>query len=342
MDLRMRLAVLAAAGAALLPSAPAVGAGRASAPPDLGGVWTNTTLTRLERPASYGGRRAMTPEEVGRLEGAEAKTAALARTPTTASATVKDLPADCTGGRGNACNYNAGWTDSGDTVMRVGGEARTSLITAPADGRIPYRPELKARLDALPRGGTAQPGSEPPERPGASDNPENRSLGERCILAFGYSGGPVMLPSLYNNTYQIVQTPGEVAIVVEMVHDVRHIRLNAQHRTDGVRPWLGDSIGWWEGPTLVVETVGYHPRQSFMGATGEHLKVTERFTRAGPDRLLYGFTVEDPDAFVRPWGGEYEFTPAKGPVYEYACHEGNYGLRSILAGARARERPPAG
>lgn len=335
MSLRLRPADVAVAAAALLASPAAARA------PDLQGVWTNTTLTRLERPAAYGDRRAMPAEDVTRLEGAEARVATLARAPTAASATVKDLPADCTGGRGSACNYNAGWTDSGDRVMRVGGEARTSLVTTPADGRIPYRPEVRARLDALPRGGTAQPGAEPPERPGASDNPENRSLGERCILAFGYSGGPVMLPSLYNNTYQIVQTPEEVVVVVEMVHDVRHIRLNARHRTDGVRPWLGDSIGWWEGSTLVVETVGYHRSQSFLGASADHLKVTERFTRSGPKRLLYRFTVENPNAFTQPWGGEYEFSPANGPVYEYACHEGNYGLRSILAGVRERERTPA-
>ena len=305
---------------------------------DLQGVWTNTSLTRLERPAAFEGRLVMTPKEVAAAEGAEARTAALARQPTRAGATVKDLPADCTGGRGDACNYNAGWTDSGDRVMRVDGAPRTSLITFPENGRIPYRPELAARMRARTGGGTTQPSATYRERPGASDGPESRSLGERCLIAFGYSGGPVMLPSLYNNTYQIVQTPDEVAIVVEMVHDVRHIRLNATHRRDGIKPWLGDSIGWWEGGTLVVETLGYEPRQGFYGSDGKALRVTERFTRRSPTRLLYQFRVEDSTAFSRPWGGEYEFSPSGGPVYEYACHEGNYALPNLLAGARKAER----
>ena len=327
--------------ALLIASALVLAAPAAAAPPagsDLQGVWTSTTLTRLERPAAYAGRLVMTPQEVAAIEGAEAKTAVLARQPTPGDATVKTLAADCTGGRGDACNYNAGWTDSGDRVMRVDGQPRTSFVTFPADGRIPYRPELLARMRARAGGGTTQPTADYRERPGASDGPESRALGERCLLAFGYSGGPVMLPSLYNNTYQIVQTPDEVAILVEMVHDVRHVRLNAKHRTDGIKPWLGDSIGWWEGPALVVETVGYEPRQGFYGSDGKALKVTERFTRKGPARLLYQFRVEDPTAFSQPWGGEYELSPASGPVYEYACHEGNHALPGILAGARKAER----
>ena len=150
-----------------------------------------------------------------------------------------------------------------------------------------------------------------------------------------------MLPGLYNNTYQFVQTKDEVAIDVEMVHDVRIVRLNATgHLPASVRPWMGDSIGHWEGDTLVVETTNFHPEQVFRGAS-EHLKVTERFTRVGKDRLHYAFWVEDPTVFAQPWGGEYEFSRITGQVYEYACHEGNYGLVGILQGARDEERTGA-
>ena len=141
----------------------------------------------------------------------------------------------------------------------------------------------------------------------------------------------------YNNNYLIAQSPTEVAIVIEMVHDVRHIRLNASHRTDTVRPWFGDSIGRWEGDTLVVETNHIPKAQAYYGAW-ENLTVTERFTRVGKDRIRYQFTAQDPTAWDKPWGGEYEFHPLKGQVLEYACHEGNYALGGILAGAREEEK----
>ena len=176
--------------------------------------------------------------------------------------------------------------------------------------------------------------------PGGSafDNPETRGLGERCIMGFGRNAGPPMLANgFYNNNYQIVQARDHVAIVVEMVHDTRIVPLNAKHRTDGVRPYMGDSIGWWDGDTLVVETTSFPPSMAYRGAW-ENLKVTERFTRKGPDRLAYAFTVEDPDVWDTAWGGEYEFSPLDGRVMEYACHEGNYALEGILAGAREQER----
>lgn len=297
--------------------------------PDLQGNWTNASLTRLERSPEHGTRKALTEEEVAAIEGGNDAVIRLAASPTAASATVRDLPADCSDGRGSACNYNAGWTDPGNTVMRVGGEPRSSFITFPASGRVPtLTPEGRTRLQAAAarrRSATV------------NDNPETRSLGERCILSFGNSAGPVMLPLLYNNTYQILQTRDEVVILVEMVHDVRHIRLHAKHLPDHVRPWMGDSIGWWDGDTLVVETTNYHPQQTFRGASA-NLKVTERLTRVGPNRIRYAFRVEDESTFTEPWGGEYEFSPSDGPVYEYACHEGNYGLANILAGAREEER----
>jgi len=174
----------------------------------------------------------------------------------------------------------------------------------------------------------------------ADDNPETKSLAERCLTSFGSSAGPIMLPLLYNNTYQFVQSKDAVVIVVEMVHDARVVRLNQPHRTDGVRPWWGDSIGHYEGNTLVVETTNYHPRNTFQGSS-ENLKVTEKFTRVANNRVLYQFTVEDPTAWDKPFGGEYEFGDAKGLQYEYACHEGNYALEGMLAGAREEDRKAA-
>ena len=173
------------------------------------------------------------------------------------------------------------------------------------------------------------------------DNPEEMSLGERCLASFGRNAGPPMFPNgFYNNNYQILQTKDAVVIEVEMNHDARIVRLNDKHRTDGVRPYMGDSIGWWEGDTLVVETTNIPQAQHFMGSW-QKLKVTEKFTRVGQYRLHYAFTVEDPDIWDAPWGGEYEFSPLDGRIYEYACHEGNYALPGILGGARAEEREKA-
>ena len=320
----------------LLGSALSIGSTPSIGAPDLEGTWTNASLTRFERPAEYGNRRALSQREVDVLEKKNSDLVALGNKPTDPKATVKDLPADCSGGRGENCNYNAAWTDPGTTVMRVRGEPRSSFITFPDNGRLPaYTADAIAAGAAVRRYG-------PPLPPGLrqNDNPETRALGERCLTSFGYSAGPVMLPLLYNNTYQIVQGKDAVAIVVEMVHDVRIIRLNAPHRSDGLRPWFGDSVGHYEGDTLVIETTNFPASQTFFGSW-ENLKVTERFTRAGVGRVLYQFKVEDPTVWTQAWGGEYEFSKAGGRIYEYACHEGNYGLQDILAGARAEEAAAA-
>ena len=296
--------------------------------PDLGGYWTNASLTRLERNPRYGDHIILTEAEAAEIEGKNNALIALGAKPTAVGATVRDLPADCSDGRGTNCNYNAGWTDPGVSVMRVAGKPRSGFITSTPDGRVPLRPGLSVD----PFGRTALP-------PGLAinDNPESRALGERCLLAFGFSSGPVMQPVLYNNLYQIVQTAEAVVMVVEMVHDARIFRLKAGPLPAGIRPWMGDSLAHWEGQTLVLETSRFHPEQSFRGAS-DHLRVTERFTRVAADRIHYGFWVEDPTVFKAPWGGEYEFARSPGPVYEYACHEGNYGLVGILGGAREEER----
>jgi hypothetical protein len=322
--------VLAAAAS---PAAPA-SAGAYKAPlnaygqPDLEGTWTNASLTVLERPKEYGNRRAMTDEEVKKVEGDDAKLMADGNKPTDPKVKTTDLPHECGRGfSGAGCGYNSAWIDPGSTIMRVNGEPRTSFITDPEDGHLPpYKP------------GVTAPGMEQYAHRG--ENPENMTLAERCLTSFGYSAGPVMLPLLYNNNYEIVQSKDTVAIVVEMVHDVRMIRIAGKHRTDGERPWMGDSIGWYEGPTLVVETTNF-PRATALRGAWKDLKVTERFTRVGPHRVLYQFKAEDPSVWERAWSGEYEFSSSKGRIFEYACHEGNYALEGILSGARAEEAAAA-
>ncbi len=336
-----RLLLATTLSVAMLPAiqgAQAATAAKAYAPPktswgapDLTGTWTNASLTTLTRPAEYKSLT-MTPDEVKKQEGGDAELVAAGNAKTDPNFTVNDLPVNCGRGfSGTNCGYNAGWTDPGTTVMRVNGEPRSSFLTTP-DGRVPPR---KA-------GAVAAGGGRPAARAGmkADDNPETKSLAERCLTSFGSSAGPVMLPLLYNNNYQIVQSKDSVVIDVEMVHDARVIRLNQPHRTDGVRPWWGDSIGHYEGNTLVVETTNYDPRNNFQGSSA-NLKVTEKFTRVAPDRVLYQFTVEDPTLWDKPFGGEYEFDKSKGIVYEYACHEGNYALEGMLAGQREEDRKAA-
>jgi hypothetical protein len=324
------LALSAASAAPAAASAPAAYKAPLNAygQPDLEGTWTNASLTVLERPKEYGSRRALTEDETKKIEGEESKVVADGNKPTDPSVKTTDLPHECGRGfSGAGCGYNSAWIDPGSTVMRVGGEPRTSFITDPADGRLPpYKPGVTVPNMYM--------------RAHYGENPENQTLAERCLTSFGYSAGPVMLPLLYNNNYEIAQSKDTVAIVVEMVHDVRMIHIGAKHRTDGARPWMGDSIGWYEGPTLVVETTNFPEATALRGAWKE-LKVTERFTRVGPHRVLYQFKAEDPTVWDRPWSGEYEFSASKGRIFEYACHEGNYALEGILSGARADEAAAA-
>jgi hypothetical protein len=288
--------------------------------PDLQGMWTSATITPLERPDEFGDRRALTPEEAARLEGAEAT---LVSDSAKATDLKKQLPGDCKDfGRG--CGYNNFWLDRGSQVVAIDGEKRTSLLIDPPNGKIPpLTAERQKYLAARPRL--------------SFDGPEARPLGERCLLAFGSSSGPPMLPVLYNNHYQIVQSKDAVMILVEMVHDARVVRLGGTHVASNVRKWMGDSIGRWEGETLVVETTNFTDHESFRGATRD-ARVIERFTRVAPDKIHYRFTVEDSQAFTRPFTGEMPFYRTDDAIYEYACHEGNYALRGILGGAREQEK----
>src|SRR6185295_13211502 len=222
--------------------------------------------------------------------------------------------------------YNDAWYDRGTRVVET---LRTSLVIDPPDGRVPRKPGQAA----LPAGF-----GRPPE------GPEDRSLAERCIL--WPTAGPPMMPSFYNNNYQIVQAPGYVTILVEMIHDARIIPLsgptNARPHLDAsVRQWMGDPRGHWEGNTLVVETTNFNDKVRFQRAS-QNMKLVERFTRSAPDTIMYEFTVTDPSAFSKPWTGQIPLKRTDGPIIEYACNEGNYAMEGMLAGARADEKKSAG
>jgi hypothetical protein len=301
--------------------------------PNLQGNWTNATITPLQRPDKYGDRRAHTADEARALEQDIAAANAAADQPTERNATVQDLNKSCElrgFGTGASCAYNNFWTDSGTQLIDIRGEKRTSIIVDPANGKIPAAipaaqsrtAERRARFSGA----------------GAFDGPEMRPLGERCIMSFGSSAGPPMLPLLYNNNYQIVQTKDTVMILVEMVHDTRVIRIGGEHVPTSVRKWMGDSIGRYEGDTLVIETVRFNDLQSFQGAS-ENRKVIERLTRIAPNKILYRFTVEDPTTYSQPFSGELAFNATQDNIFEYACHEGNYALPGVLAGAREQESP---
>jgi hypothetical protein len=292
--------------------------------PDLQGVWTNATATPFERALDLGNRRAFTEEEAAAIQKE-----ALARV--AADAAPSDPNAEIEAGKlPPVGNYNLFWTDRGMSVTRIDGEPRSSMIIDPPNGRLP---PLNAAAQARLAGARAM-------RSSNAEGPEQRSLGERCLLSFGSASGPPMLPVMYNSYYQIVQSPGHVMIQVEMVHDARIIRLGGKHLPSQVRKWMGDSVGRWEGDTLVVETRNFRPDQSFRGSS-EQMVVTERLRRVAADRIEYRFTVEDPQTFSAPFTGELAFTVANANIYEYACHEGNYALPGILAAEREAEKSGA-
>jgi hypothetical protein len=308
--------------------------------PDISGYWANATLTPLTRSRNITAKPSLTAAEAQKLEAVFAQALEDADKPTDPHETTvqgqKELEKsellkirpDFAAAGGDVGGYNVAWIDPGTHIMEVNGEYRTSLLTTP-DGQPPKRKDGKR---SSYYGGYGRD---------SFDSYETRSLGERCIMGFGRNAGPPMLPNgYYNNDYYIIQTPDTVAIQVEMIHDTRIVRLNAKHRTDGIRPWMGDSVGHWEGNTLVVETTNIPEREAFFGSW-KNLKITERFTRVSPTRINYQFTAEDPDTWAEPWGGEYDFYPMKGIIYEYACHEGNYALPAILAGARRQEKEAA-
>jgi hypothetical protein len=282
--------------------------------PSLEGNWTNASITSLQRAPRY--KNLVIPNDQVEAETNANPQVVRQRNDDGLDANTKLNGSDLKGGRG----YNAFWIDPGMTFARVKGEYRTSQIVFPENGQIPYLDGLRARGETN------------------FDGPEGRPLGERCIINSG-SAGPPMTTYLYNNNYEIVQTPDAVAIRAEMNNYARIIRIGGKHVPAGVRPLHGDSIGQWQGDTLVVETTNFSPQHAsgFIPLT-EQARVTERLTRYSDQQILYEFTVEDPTRYKQPWRGEMSFNATKDHVYEYACHEGNYALHGTLSGAREQEK----
>jgi hypothetical protein len=318
--------------------------------PDLQGTYDLATLTPVDRPA--GTKAFLTKEEAVKGEAAAAQTRA--RQDQAVSGDRSAPPKGGDGSRGAAGNvggYNGGWLDPGSSYTIVDGQYRTSIVIDPPDGRVPPALGRGGRggggggRGARPAGLTSDasessdPGLE--TAPGAYDDPERRPLGERCLLGFGSTSGPPALPDyFYNNLHQIVQTKDSVMILTEMVHDARIVRMNAEHLPKNIRQWLGDSVGHWDGDTLVVDTTNFTDKTRFRGST-ENLHVIERFTRVDAKTLLYRFTIEDPATWSKPWTGEYTWPATDAHIFEYACHEANYALEDILRGARLREKEAA-
>lgn len=297
--------------------------------PDLQGVWKHASIIPFERPTALGEKRSYTEAEALEIERAEQQRFDANNEPLDPNRpppeVAESLPP--------IGNYDLFWREDAQFIPTIDGEWRTSAIIDPPNGRLPpLLPEMLGRLQEQRRDDQETRGLR-------SNGPEGRSLGERCLVAFGNLSGPVMSPVIYNSNLQFLQTPGYVVIVAEMVHDARIIKLADEHSPAAAqqRKWMGDSIGRWEGDTLVVETKYFNTWHSFRGLPVDNLTVTETFRRTSNNKLVYGFTVEDPTVFTAPFSGEYPLSLNNEPIFEYACHEGNYGMVGILAGARRLE-----
>jgi len=280
--------------------------------PDMQGIWSNAILTPLERPADLKDKAFFTKEEASAY----------------VKRTIEQNNKDKRDGSGTDADvaraYNDFWWDRGTGIAKT---LRTSLIVDPPDGRIPaLTPLAQKRAEQVKEARRLHP----------ADGPEDRPVAERCILL--NSAGPPMMPSAYNNNYQVVQTAQTFVILNEMVHDARVIPLDGRpHVPQNIRLWMGDSRGHWDGNTLVVDTTNFTNQTPFRGS-GPNLHLTERFTRMDAETLLYEFTVDDPESFARPWTAAIPSVRTTGPILEYACNEGNYGMTGLLSAARAEEK----
>ena len=287
--------------------------------PDLQGVWDFRTVTPLERPAEFGDKAVLTEAEAAEYERrmVESRNADLNRDKETSRGVINgtEITADV------ALAYNDFWWDRGTKVV---GNRRTSLIVDPPNGQIPaFTPEAQRRLAEFDN-----------RRERLAEGPEDRSVGERCIL--GFNSGPPMIPGGYNMNVQIVQTPDHVVIHNEMVHSARIVPLDGRPHGN-LRSLTGTSRGRWEGDTLVVETKNFVGETSLRGSS-PNLKLTERFTRTDADTLLYEFTVDDPTTWTKPWTAQLPMVRTDDMIFEYACHEANYGMTNLLKGARYLEQ----
>jgi hypothetical protein len=332
--------------------AAATGPRTADGHPDFQGLYDVATVTPLERPADAQGRPTLTNEEAAAAEAYDRQHEAQDAAPLSG-----DRKAPAVGGErvatktwleqveqfagGGTGGYNRFWLEQGRQLVRVDGETRSSILIDPPDGKMPPMKvearQRNTRLRAAAVDPSAGEGATASGPPGAFDGPESRPLAERCLLGFNSTAGPPSLPNyFYNNLKQIVQTKDTVLILNEMVHDARVVRIDGKHVPSTIRRWMGDSIGWWEGDTLVVDTTNFTGKTQFNGSS-DQLHVVERIRRVDANTLLYRFTIEDPATWDRAWTGEYPWKATKEQLYEYACHEGNYAMGNMLRGARQKE-----
>ena len=333
---------LAVVALALAPVASAQGSDIPRTPsgrPDLSGTYDVSTLTPMQRPSDLGDKQFLTDEEAAEIAAQElARNTERQRDSDPNRGAPPQGGDGSTGAAGNVGGYNTFWIDRGTGAFQIDGQWRTSILIDPPNGRFPSpSPEVVAERQARRQNdGTAYWLEAGLDAPGPYDNMEQRPFAERCILSFSSTAGPPMMPALYNNHKRIVQTEDTVVILVEMVHDARVVRMNAEHDPPEIKKWLGDSIGWWEGDTLVVETTNFVDRPAFRQGTG-NMTVTERFRLESADQLVYTFTVEDATVWTAPFTGEYAWPRSPNKVFEYACHEANYALEGIMKGARLLE-----
>ena len=284
--------------------------------PDLQGIWDFRTITPMERPSQFEGKQVLTDEEAASFQQAENRRL------------NRDLIDPAQGGlnylpesQGGVVPYNEFWYDRGTTLVE---DKRSSLIVDPPDGRIPpLTAEAEKRAAARRESRRDHP----------ADSWNDRSVGDRCVV--GFNAGPPMVPSAYNNNVQLFQTEDHVVILNEMIHNARIVPLDGRPHVN-LRQWVGDSRGHWDNGTLVVETTNLNRASGFRGSS-ESVHVIERFTRVGPDAITYEFTLDDPETWTTPWTAAVPMTKTEGPMFEYACHEGNYSMAGILGGARAAE-----
>ena len=316
--------------------------------PDLQGTYDLATITPVERP--NGAPASYNKEQARRIETAAARQRQQGDQAIEGNRTAPPKGGDGSpGAAGNVGGYNTGWLDPGSILTVVDGQSRSSIVIDPPDGRVPpmtaaARERTRAAAVQARPTSDAQESNDPglEKAPGAYDDPERRPLGERCLLGFGSTSGPPALPDyFYNNLHQIVQTRDNVMILTEMVHDARIVRMNGEHLPKTIRKWMGDSIGHWEGDTLVVDTTNFTDKTRYRGSS-ESLHIIERFTRVDDKTLLYRFTIDYPSTWTAKWTGEFTWPATDDLMYEYACHEGNYALGDILRGARLREAEAAG
>ncbi len=314
-------AMIFAASLAAAQARPSTSARTADGKPNLAGIYSFSTITPLQRPEELGTKSTLTDEEAAAFEQSEN-----ARQNRDLFDPEKGQPSAGYAPRaqGGVLSYNEFWYERGSKLT---GDRRTSLVVDPASGRIPFTPDA-VRINADRRRISDS---------GLGNSYEDRPVADRCLQ--GFNSGPPMTPGQYNNNVQIVQAPGLVVVINEMVHNARIIPTDGSPHTK-LRQWSGDSRGHWEGDTLVVETVNFRRETSLQGSTAD-TRVIERFTRVDPQILKYEFTVSDPHSYTQPWSAMIPLVKIPGPIFEYACHEGNYALPNILAGARLQERQDA-